>query len=50
MNYHGALKECEDQNLMTKIDVVKYTKYKGLNEFGIGYTEEGANIMIYKKN
>ena len=48
MNYHGALADREGKSIK-KIDQVHFIKYKGLNEFGVGYCEEGANIMVYQK-
>ena len=51
MNYHGALDDREfSTKVITKIDKIPFTKYKGLNEFGVGYCEEPAYIMVYKKN
>jgi hypothetical protein len=34
---------------MTSTGEVKFIKYHGL-DMGVGYNEEGANILAYKKN
>ena len=50
MNYHGALYERENQlKVMELVEKIHFTKYKGLNEFGVGYCEEPAYIMAYRK-
>ena len=49
MNYHGAMAERVEKQLMEKVHNIHFTKYLGLNEFGVGYCEEGANIMVYRK-
>ena len=47
-NYSGALAELEKENKITLVDKVKYTKYKGL-QYGDGYKEEQASVMVYRK-
>ena len=48
MNYHGALEQLQNEKKIEKVEQIRYTKYEGL-QFGTGYQEEGANIMVFKK-
>jgi hypothetical protein len=48
MNYHGEIERREKQAKMQKVEEFKYTKYKGV-DLGVGYMEEPANIMVFRK-
>ena len=48
MNYVGKLAELEEAGKLAHVDSVCYTKYKGL-DFGSSYSEESANVKIYRK-
>lgn len=50
MNYHGAMEELVQANLMKKVDSIPYTKFQGLSDsLGDVFFEGGANILVFSK-